>query len=347
MTSSSPTSPTRSAPLAPPAPHAVSSSPRVAVLAGGLSHERDVSIRSGRRVAEALRSAGVEVSLHDVDADLVPALTELGPDLVWPVLHGASGEDGSVRDVVQLLGLRLLGTGPRASRVAWSKPIAKTVVSRAGIVTPEFVTLPQSLFRELGASRVLDAIVARLGLPVAVKPSRGGSALGVSVVRTPDELPRAMVECFAYGDTALVERAVDGVEVAVSVVDLGDGPVALPPIEIVTDGPYDYDARYNPGRVEYFAPARLAPETRTAVEDVAITAHRALGLARLSRADLIVDQDGVVHFLEVNVTPGMTETSLLPQAAEAAGHNLGTLYRSLVEASLAAEPTGLEGVAAV
>lgn len=334
---------TTSSPLATPGPLG-SSAPRVAVLAGGLSHERDVSVRSGRRVAEALRSAGVEVSVHDVDADLVPALTALRPDIVWPVLHGASGEDGSVRDVVQLLGLRLLGTGPRASRVAWSKPIAKTVVSRAGITTPEFVTLPQSLFRELGAGRVLDAIVERLGLPVVVKPSRGGSALGVSVVRTADELPRAMVECFAYGDTALVERAVDGVEVAVSVIDLGDGPVALPPIEIVTDGPYDYDARYNAGRVEYFAPARLAPETLAAVSDVAVTAHRALGLARLSRADLIVDREGVVHFLEVNVAPGMTETSLLPQAAEAAGHNLGALYRSLVEASLAGEPTGLEGV---
>ncbi len=343
MTSSSAPAPSAPAPLVPGS----SAAPRVALLAGGLSHERDVSIRSGRRVAEALRSAGVEVSLHDVDADLVPALTELAPDLVWPLLHGASGEDGSVRDVVQLLGLRLLGTGPRASRVAWSKPIAKTVVSRAGIVTPEFVTLPQSLFRELGAGRVLDAIVGRLGLPVVVKPSRGGSALGVSVVRSADELPRAMVECFAYGGTALIERAVDGVEVAVSVVDLGDGPVALPPIEIVTDGPYDYDARYNPGRVEYFAPARLAPDTRAAVEDVAITAHRALGLARLSRADLIIDGDGVVHFLEVNVTPGMTETSLLPQAAEAAGHNLGALYRALVEASLAAEPTGLAGVGAL
>lgn len=124
-----------------PAP---ASAPRVVVLAGGLSHERDVSIRSGRRVAEALRASGLDVWVHDVDADLVPALTEARPDLVWPLLHGASGEDGSVRDVLELLGLRSLGTGPRASRVAWSKPIAKTSVTRAGIATPEFVTLPQS-----------------------------------------------------------------------------------------------------------------------------------------------------------------------------------------------------------
>lgn len=309
-------------------------SPRVVVLAGGLSHERDVSLRSGRRVADALRSVGVDVSVHDVDADLVPALLQLQPDVVWPLLHGTSGEDGSVRDIVQMLGLRLLGTGPRESRIAWSKPIAKTVAVRAGLSTPDFVTLPQSLFRELGARQVLDSIVRRLGLPVVVKPSRGGSALGVTLVTTPEALPQAMVDCFAYSDTALVERAVIGTEVAVSVVDTGHGPVALPAVEIVTDGPYDFDARYNPGRTEYFAPARLSPDLTERVGQVAVAAHVALGLDGLSRTDLIVDDDGTVWFLEVNVAPGMTETSLLPQAAEAAGLPLGQLYRDLVMAAL-------------
>lgn len=310
-------------------------SPRVVVLAGGLSHERDVSVRSGRRVADALRSVGVDVSVHDVDADLVPALVQLQPDIVWPLLHGTSGEDGSVRDVVQMLGLRLLGTGPRESRIAWSKPIAKTVAARAGLATPDFVTLPQSLFRELGARQVLDGIVRRLGLPVVVKPSRGGSALGVTLVTNEEVLPQAMVDCFAYSDTALVERAVAGTEVAVSVVDTGDGPVALPAVEIVTDGPYDFDARYNPGRTEYFAPARLSADLAGQVADVAVAAHRALGLDGLSRTDLIIDGEGTVWFLEVNVAPGMTETSLLPQAAEAAGLPLGQLYRALIEAALA------------
>lgn len=229
----------------------MSRAPSVTVLAGGLSHEREVSLRSGRRVAEALRSAGVEVHVHDVDADLLPTLRTTAPDLVWPLLHGAGGEDGSVRDVLELLGLTYLGTDPRASRLAWSKPVAKTLVTRAGLATPAFVTLPHSLFRELGATRVLDAVVSRLGLPLVVKPAKGGSSLGVSLVKTEEELPRAMVECFAYGDVALVERAVVGTEVAVSVVDVGDGPTALPAVEIVVgDGFYDYDARYNPGRTE-------------------------------------------------------------------------------------------------
>jgi len=300
-----------------------------------MSHERDVSLRSGRRVAEALRRAGMEVTVHDVDADLIPALTEMRPDLVWPLLHGASGEDGSVRDVVELLGLRYLGTGPRASRVAWSKPIAKTVVARAGLATPDFVTLPQSLFRELGAGRVLEALLARFDLPLVVKPSCGGSALGVTLVRDAGELPQAMVDAFAYWETALVERAVEGREVAVSVVEDAAGPRSLPAVEIVTDGPYDYDARYNPGRTEYFTPARLSDAEADAVSAVAVAAHRALGLRHISRTDLILDSGGTPQFLEVNVAPGMTETSLFPQAALAGGHDLPTLYRSLVAEALA------------
>ncbi|WP_425483654.1 D-alanine--D-alanine ligase family protein [Cellulomonas taurus] len=293
-----------------------------------------MSIRSGRRVADALRTAGVDVTVHDVDADLVPALADTRPDLVWPLLHGASGEDGSVRDVLELLNLPSVGTGPRASRIAWSKPIAKTSVTRAGLATPEFVTLPQSLFRELGANRILDAVVAKLGLPLVVKPSRGGSALGVTLVQSPEDLPRAMVACFAYSDTALIERAVQGTEVAVSVVELDGEPVALPAVEVVTEGPYDYDARYNPGRTEYFAPARLSPELADKAAEVAVAAHRALGLRHLSRTDLIIDGDGQPWFLEVNVAPGMTETSLFPQAAEAGGHDLPTLYRRIVEDAL-------------
>ena len=307
----------------------------VLVLAGGLSHERDVSLRSGRRVAEALRSVGLEVALHDVDDDLLPALAQLRPSIVWPLLHGASGEDGSVRDILELLDQPYIGADPRASRVAWSKPIAKTVVGRAGIATPRFVTLPQSLFRELGASRVLDSIVAALGLPLVVKPAKGGSALGVSVVHEVASLPRAMVDAYAYGETAIIEQAVTGTEVAVSVVDTGSGPKVLPAVEIVPrEGPYDYDARYVPGRVEYFTPARLDEATTARVAAAALGVHEALGLRHLSRSDLIVDADGVPQFIDINTAPGMTETSLLPQAAVAAGYELGELYGMIIRGAL-------------
>ncbi|MGC5165365.1 D-alanine--D-alanine ligase family protein [Luteimicrobium sp. DT211] len=304
---------------------------RAVVLAGGLSHEREVSVRSGRRVADALRAGGIDVVVHDVDADLVPTLHDVAPDVVWPLLHGATGEDGSVREILDLLDLPYVGTGPGSSRVAWNKEIAKGVVSAAGIATPDSVTLQQDLFRELGAGAVMDALVARIGLPLVVKPSRGGSALGVSVVDSRGDLARALVASYAYGEAALVERAIAGTEVAVSIVETDDGPLALPAVEIVTDGPYDYDARYNPGRSQYFTPARLDPATSERVSSAAVTAFRELGLRHLGRVDLIVDEDGVPHFLETNVAPGMTETSLFPQAVLASGTTLAATYRDIVE----------------
>ena len=306
----------------------------VLVLAGGLSHERDVSLRSGRRVAEALEDAGASATVHDVDGDLLDAIDARRPDVVWPLLHGSTGEDGSIRDLLELLGVPAVGTGAAGSRISWSKPVSKTIVARAGVATPASVTLPESIFREVGARAVLDRVVDRLGLPLVVKPAKGGSALGVSLVTSADELPRAMVSCFSYGDVALIERAVPGVELGISVVDLGDGPRALPPVEIVVeDGLYDYDARYNAGRTEFFVPARLEESVLDAARQVAVTAHQELGLRGLSRTDLIVDADGTPWFLEVNSAPGMTETSLFPLAAEADGLELPALYRGIADAA--------------
>lgn len=306
----------------------------VLVLAGGISHERDVSLRSGRRVAEALRDTGVGVHVHDVDADLIAFLEQTRPDVVWPILHGATGEDGSIRDLLEAMRLPYVGTGPAGSRIAWSKPVAKTVVAAAGLTTPQFVVFPAELFRELGAKAVLRVVLEHLSLPVVVKPASGGSALGVTLVSDPKQLPHAMVSCFAYGDTALIERAARGVELGVSVVDLGDGPRALPAVEVRTDdGPYDYDARYNPGRSEYFVPARLDEAQARTAAHAALRAHEALGLRHISRTDLILDADGVAWFLEVNTAPGMTETSLLPLAAGASGRSTASIYRALVEAA--------------
>ena len=307
---------------------------RVLVLAGGLSHERDVSLRSGRRVAEALRDAGVEVEESDADAALLPTLRDAHPDCVIPLLHGETGEDGALREVLDLVGVPYVGAGPAACRAAFDKPIAKTVVERVGIRTAHSVTLPHETFRELGAGAVMDLLVAALGLPLIVKPTRGGSALGCTVVRDAGALPGAMVDAFAYGDTALVEQLVVGTEVAVPVVDTGDGPRALPAVEIRPDGGvYDYTARYTAGSTEFLVPAKLSDEAAAECARVAVLAHEALGLRDLSRSDLIVDADGQVWFLEVNVAPGMTETSTVPLAVEAAGLELGPLVADLVRAA--------------
>ncbi|TCC11759.1 D-alanine--D-alanine ligase family protein [Kribbella soli] len=309
---------------------------RVLVLAGGLSHERDVSLRSGRRVADALRSVGVEVEQRDVDASLVDRLRQDPPDAVFPVLHGVTGEDGALRQVLDLYGVPYVGADAAACRTAFDKPVAATVVGAAGLHTPASVVLGHDTFRELGAAALMEAVIQQVGLPLVVKPARGGSALGASIVRSADELPSAMVNCYAYGPVALIEQYIDGTEVAVTVVDVGDGPRALPAVEIRPDsGFYDYEARYTAGATQFVVPARLEPEAAGACAAAAVQAHQALGLRDLSRTDLVVDAAGVPWFLEVNVAPGMTETSLVPLAAEAAGIELGVLCRDLLATAAA------------
>jgi D-alanine-D-alanine ligase len=301
------------------------------VLAGGLAYEREVSLHSGRRVCEALKQAGVAVRLLDPDGELLAGLDGDQPDAVFIALHGADGEDGALRSVLDLADVPYVGSDAAACRMAWDKPTAKAVVRAAGLPTPDWVALPHSTFRELGAAVVLDQIVARFGLPLMTKPAQGGSALGAGVIRSAAELPAAMVSCLSYGDTVLLEPYVEGVEVAVSVVDLGSGPVALPAVEIVpTSGVFDYAARYTAGMTTYHTPARLAPSVADAVADLAVRAHEALGLRDLSRTDAIVTADGVVQFLEVNVSPGMTATSLLPMSIEAAGLALGEVCSTLL-----------------
>ncbi len=304
----------------------------VAVLSGGLSHERDVSLRSGRRLSAALRSVGVAVEEWDADATLLERLRERRPDAVVVALHGIEGEGGSVQTVLEMLDVPYVGSDSSACRRAWDKPTAKTELARAGIATPEWVVLPHATFRELGAQPVLRAMVDRLGLPMMLKPHQGGSALGAQVVRDAEELPTAMVGCLAYGETVLAERFVEGVEVAVAVVEGSDGPVALPAVEIEPEsGIYDYTARYTAGLTTFHRPARLADAAASAVADLAVAAHRLLGMRDVSRTDAIVAPDGTVYFLEVNSSPGLTETSLLPMAAEVAGRSLGDIYAGLIE----------------
>lgn len=307
----------------------------VVVLAGGISHERDISLRSGRRVADGLTGVGHTVTMREPDASLLTFLAENRPDVVWPALHGASGEDGALRALLAQTGIAFVGSESDAARLAWSKPAAKTLVARAGIATPESVTLPTEAFRELGASSVLDTILANLGTPLVVKPAQGGSAQGVTIVDDPADLPRAMVDAYTYADVALIERKVVGTEIAVTVIDIGDGPTALPAVEIVPlGGVYSFEARYNAGETRFYTPARLAPDVAEAAARTAVLAHETLGLRHLSRIDLIVDARGTAWFLEANVLPGLTETSLVPQSLEAAGLEQGAVYAGLAEQAI-------------
>jgi D-alanine-D-alanine ligase len=309
---------------------------RVVVLAGGLSAEREVSLRSGHRIRDALIQAGIDAVLADADAALLGHLRADPPSAVFPAIHGACGEDGAIREVLGLLGTPYVGSVATACQLAFDKPTAKALVAAAGLVTPPSVTLPRETFHDLGAAAVIDLIIGKLGLPLYVKPSRGGSALGAGPVRVAAELSPALLSCFAYGDIALIERFIAGTEVAVGVVDLGSGPQALPAVEIVPGGDaYDYAARYTAGKTEFFVPARLPVDVAAQAGQIAIAAHSVLGLRDLSRTDLIVDADGTAYFLEVNVSPGMTETSTLPMALQASGHPFGATCVSLLELAAA------------
>ncbi|MBL7493039.1 D-alanine--D-alanine ligase [Frankia sp. AgB1.9] len=303
---------------------------RVLVLAGGLSPEREVSLRSGRRLRDELERIGVDVELRDVDGSTLPALDADPPAVVIPVLHGTSGEDGTIREVLDLYDLPYVGATPVACRAAFDKATAKAALSAAGFATPSAVTLPREAFHDLGAAALIDRVVARLGLPLVVKPRAGGSAFGVGLVEEAGQLAEALMACFGYHDWALIESAVAGVEITVGVLDTGDGPVSLPAVEIQpVAGVYDYAARYTPGATTFHIPARLDEDVLRAAAATAVAAHRVLDLRDLSRTDLIVDADGVAQFLEVNVAPGLTATSTWPMALKAAGLDLAVVCRDL------------------
>ena len=199
----------------------------VAILAGGLTHEREVSLHSGRRVAAALREAGMYVKIFDVDANLLQRLHSMAPDIVWPLIHGSTGEDGSLQDLLELAGHPYVGTDPASCKLASDKAIAAAVLAREGVAMPDSVTIPQKLFREVGVAPILDLIKARFGFPLVVKPSQGGSALGVTIVEESAALPGAMVDCYAYGEDARIEKYIDGREVAVAVMELSPRPPYL------------------------------------------------------------------------------------------------------------------------
>jgi D-alanine-D-alanine ligase len=314
---------------------------RVVVIAGGLSPEREVSLHSGRRITDALRQVGVDVELRDIDRELLPALTRDAASVAFPVLHGITGEDGTIKEILELAGVPYVGSRPWACRNAFDKTIAKSLLTQAGLRTPDSVTLPKQAFHDLGAAALAARVIDRLGPDLFVKPRSGGSAFGVTRVANAAQLPEALMAAFAYHDEALVERRVSGTEIAIGVVDTGDGPVALPAVEIVPDGLYDYSARYTQGAVKFFTPARLPEGVAQKAAQAAVSSHSTLGLRDLSRVDAIVTDQGSVFALEVNIAPGMTATSTFPLALTEAGYDFGGFCRDLAMQAARRSGTGV------
>jgi len=310
---------------------------RVAVLKGGRSLERQVSLKSGARVEDALERLGHEVIPVDVGGDIVDRLTAGEPDVAFVALHGRDGEDGTVQELLEVMGIPYTGSGVSACIRTADKVLAKHAMRDRAIPTPDFYAFNETAFKELGAAQALPAIEERLQFPIVVKPAGQGSALGIKFARTPADVPGALVAAFSYDRKVLLERHVLGRDLAVSIIEQPDGPRALPIVEAVPQQEdfYDFEARYEIGRTRFECPAQLDDQVAARASEIALAVYELLGCAGFARVDLMLENEsGELYVLEANAIPGLTETSLLPQAADAAGIE----FDELVERILAAVP---------
>jgi D-alanine-D-alanine ligase len=307
---------------------------KVAVLKGGPSLERQVSLRSGARVEDALDRLGHEVAPIDVGSDLIERLEAVRPDVAFLALHGRGGEDGTVQELLDIVGIPYTGSGVLACERSVDKVLTKHLLIEAGLPTPEFFAFSETAFKELGAADALPTIEERLAFPIVVKPAAQGSALGVKFARTAQDVPAALVAAFSYDSRVLLERYIGGRDIAVSILD--DDP--LPIVEAVPrdEDFYDFEARYEIGRTDFVCPAALPAELTARAQEVALDTYRLLGCRGFARVDLMVeDGSGEPMVLEVNAIPGLTETSLMPMAAEAAGISFDELIGQIVDLALA------------
>jgi D-alanine-D-alanine ligase len=311
-------------------------SPRVAVLKGGPSLERQVSLRSAARVEDALERLGLAFVPIDVDARLIDRLRESGADAAFVALHGRGGEDGTVQELLEIVGMPYTGSGVLACMQCMDKVLTKHLLFREGLPTPDFFAFSEVAFREFGAAEALPAIEKQLGFPVVVKPAAQGSALGIRFAASADDVPEALVAAFSYDDRVLLERYVKGRELAVGLLE-GEGDVqALPIVEAKPRQEYffDFEARYEIGKTDYACPADLPADLTGRAQDLAVETYRLLGCRGFARVDMILSEEGSLQVLEAQAIPGLTETSLFPQAAEAAGISFDRLVEQLVELAL-------------
>lgn len=304
---------------------------RVAILEGGGSLERTVSLRTGARAQDSLKVLGHEVVEIDVGPELLAELLECRPDVAFVALHGRDGEDGTVQGLLEAIGVPYTGSGPATCMRCTDKALAKYLMREAGIPTPDFYAFKKSAVKEFGVVAALPGIGRELGFPMVVKPASQGSAFGVKFAHSGEELPAAIVGALSYDSKVVLERYVKGRDLAVSVLDAeepeGD-PVALPVVEAIPRERefYDYESRYEIGMTTFVCPAELPAETTARAQELAVQTYRLLGCHGVARVDLMLGEESSEPVvLEANVVPGLTETSLLPIASDAAGIDLYAL----------------------
>lgn len=306
-----------------------STSLRVAVLMGGRSAEREVSLHTGEQVCGALAVSGHDVVAVDTaDEGFIDTLLTGGFDAAFICLHGRFGEDGTIQGLLELIDLPYVGSGVLASALAMDKVMSKQFFVASDIPTPAWVVVSR------GDAYSVEAIADALGEKVVVKPVSEGSSVGMSIVHDRGELGPAIERAFEHDRTILVEEFVSGTEVTVGVLG-NDELLALPTLEVVPEHEYyDYESKYVPGMSSHIIPARIPEPVRAECQRLALAAHRALNCRGMSRSDTIVTGDGTVYLLETNTIPGMTKTSLLPDAARAAGIEFPALCDRLVALAL-------------
>jgi D-alanine-D-alanine ligase len=301
---------------------------KVAVLRGGRSAEREVSLRSGAQVEKALRSRGHDVTGVDVDLNTWDVLRDGEFACVFNALHGRFGEDGTIQGMLELLGLPYTGSGVLASALCMDKARANAMLEAAGLDVPPFEEVE---IKEGIAPDVVESLVAMYGLPLVIKPVREGSTIGLTIAQDVDQAATGLVLAARYDRRVLVQEFAKGTEITVGVIATPDVQV-LPTLEIVSENPvYDYDAKYTAGKSHHIIPARIPEPAQREAADSARRAFVELGCAGMARVDIIVDADGTPWVLEVNTVPGLTELSLLPDAARAAGIEFDELCQRLVD----------------
>lgn len=309
---------------------------RVAVLRGGRSLERGVSLRSGAQVQEALGRLGHEVTAIDVGGELIAQLLDRAPDAAFVALHGEDGEDGTVQGLLETIAVPYTGSGPAACMRCTDKALAKHLMGEAGLPTPDFSAFKESTIKDLGFAAARPSLEQRVGFPMVVKPASQGSALGVKFARTSDELPGAIVGALSYDRKVVLERYIRGRDLAVSVLDgehADERPTALPVVEAIPREKdfYNYESRYEIGMTTFVCPAELPDDVTARAQELALQVYELLGCHGVARVDLMLDEDaGELTVLETNVVPGLTETSLLPQAADAAGIGFDALVERIL-----------------
>lgn len=299
---------------------------------GGASSEREVSFRSGQAVLEALVKLGYEVEGLDPQPQALARIREMNPDLVYIALHGKYGEDGTVQGYLDLLGIPYTGSGVAASAICMNKVLTKKLLSYEGLPTADFVAFYKNSFNP--DAMVMKNLIAQLGLPLVIKAATQGSSIGTYIIKEADKIAESIQQAFSYDPEVLVEKFIQGLQVTVTVVG-NDKLRILPVIEITAENEfYDYEAKYTPGMSTHIIPARISDSLRQKVQTISEAAYRATGCQGLARVDLMIDQRENPYILELNTIPGMTGTSLVPDAARAVGISFEELVDEQVKLAL-------------